>query len=83
MATLTWLITTFGPVILAALGKYAVDQHAQTQARADAQSLGSATAAATTNKETSDAMRRAAGAAINAQGGADLDDALASGAQQF
>jgi D-arabinose 1-dehydrogenase-like Zn-dependent alcohol dehydrogenase len=83
MATLTWILTTFGPMILAALGKYVLDQHAQEQARADAQSLGAATTAAATNKETSDAMRRAADAAINAPRGSDLDDALASGARQF
>lgn len=83
MATLTWLITTFGPMLLAAVGKYLVDQHAQEQARADAQSLGETKLAASTAKETSDAIRRAADAAINVPRGAGLDDALASGDRQF
>lgn len=83
MATFTWFVTNMLPLLLAALANYVVKQKAADQARADDISLGSATTAASTNKETSDAMRRAAGAAINAAGGSDLDGALASGTAQF
>ena len=83
MATFTWFATNVLPILLAALANYVVKQKAADQARADDISLGSATTAAATNKETSDAMRRAADAAVNSTRGLDLDDALGSGARQF
>lgn len=53
------------------------------QAAASAKQAGSAEVAAATNKETSDANRRAADAAVNAERGDAVDDKLSSGGRQF
>lgn len=82
-AVLTWFASKGVGLLLGAIfgaaNEYATNRKAE-QAQRDA---GAAEAAAATNKETSDANRRAADAAVNSDRGDAADDKLISGDRQF
>lgn len=72
--TLTWAITTFGPLLLAALSDWLLKSRKQATDDANAKALGASTVTAQINKESADASRRASDAVTNAP---DLDQFLA------